>query len=103
MVCLKLQQEAWDSSPCTMGNSGSLLCCLREVKSAFELQGQAQKCSGVMAGESGLNSHGRVNPKVFLELRQEVWVPASCHGDLREPLMLSLGNQESFRVVSCLS
>ena len=27
---------------------------------------------------------------VFLELRQEVWVPSSCHGDLREPLMLSL-------------
>ena len=52
-----------------------------------------------MAGESGLNSHGRGNLKVFLELGQEVWVISSCHGDLREPLMLSLGSQESFQVV----
>ena len=36
---------------------------------------------------------------MFLELRQEVWVPLSYHGDLREPLMLFLGSQESFRVV----
>ena len=26
-------------------------------------------------------------------------IPSSCHGDLREPLMLSLGSQESFQVV----
>ena len=77
----------------------SLSCCLREVKSPFELQGCARECSGVTAGESGLNLHGRGNLKVFLELRQEVWVPSSYHGDLREPLMLSLGSQESFRVV----
>ena len=56
-----------------------------------------------MAGESGLNSHGKGNLKVFLELRQGMWVPSSCHGDLREPLMLSLGSQESFRVVRGLS
>ena len=37
------------------------------------------------------------------ELRQEVWIPSSCHGDLREPLMLSLGSQESFRIVRGLS
>ena len=85
------------------GNSGSLSCCLREVKSPFKLQGRARECSGVMAGESGLNSHGRGNLKVFLELRQEVWVSSSCHRDLREPLMLSLGSQESFRVVRGLS
>ena len=63
----------------------------------------AQECSRVMAGESGLNSHGKGNLKVFLELRQGMWVPSSCHGDLREPLMLSLGSQESFRVVRGLS
>ena len=40
---------------------------------------------------------------MFLELRQEVWVPSSCHGDLREPLMLSLGSQGSLRVVKGLS
>ena len=40
---------------------------------------------------------------MFLELRQEVWVPLSYHGDLREPLMLFLGSQESFRVVGGLS
>ena len=38
----------------------------------------------------------KVNLQVFLELRQEVWVPRSFHGDLREPLMLSLASQESF-------
>ena len=87
----------------TTGRSGSLLCCLREVKSQFELRVRAQECSGFTAGESGLNSHGKGNLKVFLKLRQEVWVPSSCHGDLREPLMLSLRSQESFRVVRGLS
>ena len=56
-----------------------------------------------MAGESGVNSHGKGNLKVFLELWQEVSVPSRCHGDLRESLMLSLGSQESFRVVRGLS
>ena len=37
------------------------------------------------------------------EFWQEVWVPSSFHGDLREPLMLSLGSQESFQVVRGLS
>ena len=57
-------------------------------------------------------SHGRgIRPqfawkwesKGVSEFRQEVWVPSSFHGDLREPLMLSLGSQESFRVVRGLS
>ena len=91
------------SSAGTTGSSGSLSRCLRKVKSLFELRGQAREYSGVTQGESGLNSHGRGNLKVFLELWQEVWVPSSCHGDLREPLMLSLGSQESFRVVRGLS
>ena len=72
-------------------------------QSPFELRGQARECSGVTAGELRLNSHGRGNLKVFLELWQEVWVPSSCHGDVRETLMLSLGSQESFQVVRGLS
>ena len=93
VVFLELQWEAWGSSAGTTRSSGSLLCCLREVKSPFELRRLARECSGVMAGESGLNSHGRGNLKVFLKLQKEVWFPSSCHGDLREPLMLSLGSQ----------
>ena len=57
-------------------------------------------------------SHGRgIRPqfawkwesKGVSEFWQEVWVPSSFHGDLREPLMLSLGSQESFQVVRGLS
>jgi len=91
------------SSAGTNGSSGSLSCFLREVKYLFELRGQAREYFGVTAGESGLDLHGRGNLKVFLELRQKVWVPLSCHGDLREPLILSLRSQESFRVVRGLS
>ena len=96
MLLLELRQEAWDSSPVTTGYSGSLSCCLREVKSPFELWGGVWDCSGVTAGELGLNSHGRRDLKVFLKLWQEVWVSSSCHRDLREPLILSLVIQESF-------
>ena len=103
VVCLELWREAWDSSPGTTGNSESLSCCLRKVKSPFKLRGRARECSGVTRGGSGLISHGRGNVHVFLELRQEEWVPSSCHRDLREPLMLSLGSQESVRVVRGLS
>ena len=73
----------------------------QKVKSPFKLLGRVRECSGFTAGESGLNSHGKGNLKVFLELRQEVWVPSSCHWDLRE--RLSLGSQESFQVVRGLS
>ena len=97
MVCLQLQREAWGSSAGTTGSSGSLSCCLREVNSPFELLGRAQECSGVMAGESGLNSHGRGNLKVFLELPRgpegashvvsgKSGVLSSCEGPLRIPL-----------------
>ena len=79
------------------------LCYLQKVKSTFELRGQAQECSGVTGGGSGLISHGRGNLHVFLELWPEVWVPSSFHWDLNEPLMLSLGSQESIRVVRGLS
>ena len=100
---LEMRREAWDSFSGTPGNSGSLSCCLKEVKSPFELRGGVQDRSGISAGESGLNSDGMGDLKVFLELRQEVWVPWSCDGDLSEPLILSLASQESFRVVRGLS
>ena len=103
LVFFKLLREAWDSSAATLGNSGSLSCCLREVKSPFELQGGARDRSGVLTGESGFNSHGRGDLNMFLKLRQDVWIPSSCNGDLREPLILSLASQEYFRVVKGLS
>lgn len=99
LVYLKLWWEAWDSSPANPGNSGSLSCCVREVKPPFELQRGARDYSGVTAGESGLNSHGRGNLNVFLELQQGIWVHSSCDRDLRHPVILSLGSQESCRVV----
>ena len=58
-----------DYSVRTQGNSGSLSGCLKEVKCPFELQGGVRDCSGVSAGESGLNSQERGDFNVFLELR----------------------------------
>lgn len=55
LTCLELWWEAWDSSPGTMGNSGTTPV-VSETQSPFELQGSAG-CSGVTTGESGLNSH----------------------------------------------
>ena len=40
MLLFELRQEVWDSSLVTTGYSGSLSCCLREVKSPFELRGE---------------------------------------------------------------
>ena len=40
MVYLELRQKDWGFSRVTMGNSGSLLCCLREVQSPFECKGE---------------------------------------------------------------
>ena len=40
---------------------------------------------------------------MFLKVQQEVWAPSSCHGDLRKPLILVLGSQDSFGVVRGLS
>ena len=96
LVFLEFQQEAWDSSAGTLGNSGSLSCCLWEVKSPFDLREGARDCSGVSAGESGLSSHGMGDLKVFLELRQDGWFPSICDGDIREPLFCLWQSQFSF-------
>ena len=42
---LEFWREVWGFSRVTTGNSGSLLCCPREVQSPFELRGGAQDCS----------------------------------------------------------
>ena len=47
----RLCRVSWDSSPSTTGNSGILSCCVRKIKSPFELQGQALKSSGVTEGD----------------------------------------------------
>ena len=46
-----LRQEAMGSLGVAMGPSGNLLCCLREVKSPFELQGALRDSSPVTEGE----------------------------------------------------
>ena len=51
LVFLELWREAWDSFEDTPTNSGSISCCLREVKSPFQLRGRAWDCSGVSAGD----------------------------------------------------
>ena len=85
----------------------------REIREPLMLSQESQvsirvgrvswECSGVTGGGSGLISHGRGTLHVFLELRSEVWVPSSCHRELREPFILLLGSQESVRVVKGLS
>ena len=40
---------------------------------------------------------------MFLEVWQEIWVPSSCHGDLREPLILFLARQASLSITKSWS
>ena len=54
-------------------------------------------------GDSPCVSRVAVRSVGSLELRSEVWVPSSCHRELREPFILLLGSQESVRVVKGLS
>ena len=75
MVFLELQQEAWDSFAGNLGNSGSLSCCLWEVKSPLEFQAEKRDCSRLSAGESDLNSHGSGDLKVFLECGKKYGFP----------------------------
>ena len=83
------------ASHVALEKSGLFLICEGEHRSALESR-QGNQASICMEG-------GISRCFSSCELRQEVWVPSSCHGDLRGPLMLSLGSQESFRVVRCLS
>ena len=47
---LKLWKDTWNSSQVEMGTSGTCSCCLRKVKSPFELQGASRDSSLVGAG-----------------------------------------------------
>ena len=116
MLLFELRQEVWDSSLVTTGYSGSLSCCLREVKSPFELRGGARNCSGVTAGEirpqftwkEGSQSVSQVvaGSVGFLELRRgpvgashvvsgKSGILSSCEGPLRIPLELVQGTRAS--------
>ena len=57
MVFLKLHLEASGASPIVAGTSGSLSCCLRKVKSPFELRGGTRDCYQVTTGEWSLILH----------------------------------------------
>ena len=57
VVFLELQRKVSGFSRVMMGNSGSLLCGPRDIKSPFELRGGAQHCSRVTIGKSGLKTH----------------------------------------------
>ena len=50
MVFLELHQEVWGSSLVVTGTSGTLLSCLRKVKSPFGLRGASRDSSPVGAG-----------------------------------------------------
>ena len=71
MGFLELRQKAWGSSKFLQVNLGNLACCLKVVKSPFELRGSAQDCSRVTAGEIGHISPRRDYLMLFLKLRPE--------------------------------
>ena len=71
-----------------------------EVKSPFTLQGGAEDCSRVTAGESGLVSQsGGKSRDVSRVSAGSLGFHSSCHGDLRDPLVLPQESQVSFRIV----
>ena len=116
MVFLKLQLEAWGYSGVMTGIAGNLSCCLREIKSAFELWGQAQVAleshqgnwvsSGIEGGISWCFSSCGQKIWVHLELQLEPHGTSnvasgksaflsSCEGHLGISLELLQGNRSS--------
>ena len=97
MVFLKLQLEAWGYSGVMTGIAGNLSCCLREIKSAFELWGQAQVAleshqgnwvsSGIEGGISWCFSSSGQKIWVHLELQQGT--QGSCQVAAGESVLLS--------------
>ena len=75
---LVLPQGSQVSIRVARASSGVLCSHGRGIRPQFAWKGQSQGVSQVAVGSL---------------------IPSSCHGDLREPLMLSLGSQESFQVV----
>ena len=94
-------QEAWDSSSSTMGSSGILSCFFRE--SSFHLSCEGERGSA-LESRQGIRFQfvWKGESQGVSRVRQEVCIPSRSNGDLREPLMLSLGSQESFPVVRSL-
>ena len=55
MVFLELHLEAWGDAPVVARGSGSISCCLREVKSPLELLGGTRDCMESLQG-NGVSS-----------------------------------------------
>ena len=71
-----------------------------EVKSPFTLRGGAEDCSQVTARESGLISQpGGESRDVSRVSAGNLGFHSSCHGDLRDPLVLPQQSQVSFQIV----
>ena len=51
----ELPQDTWNSSRVATGTSGTRSCCLRKVKSPFELGGASRDSSLVSAGHKALS------------------------------------------------
>ena len=73
MVCLELWREAWYllcryhqeiREPLVLPQGSQVSIQVESASTGV----RARECSGVTVGESGLNSHGKGNLKVFLEL-----------------------------------
>ena len=96
VVFLELWREIWDFSQVTMGNSGSLLCCPREVQSPLELRGGVWDALESLQGNwASIHTEGGIS-RPFSSCGRKLCVPSSCDGDLRELLMVPMGSQETF-------
>ena len=84
----------WVFSRGTTGNSGSLLCCTREVRSPFELRWGAWHCSRVIVGDQASRRVEERLSRYFSICGRRPWVPSTCASDLRELLKVRLRNQE---------
>ena len=85
MDFLELRREAWGSSQVVTGPSGTHSCCLREVRSLFELRTACRASSWFTAFKQG-----PVQSSV-----SGLSVPHQCLRDLRIPIKLHLGSQAS--------
>ena len=100
---LNLQREVWGFSRVMTQNSGSLSCCLREVQSPFEYEGEHEIALESWQGNRASIHVERGICRSFSSRGRKLWIHSSCDSDLWEPLMVPMGSQESFRVVKGLS
>ena len=83
----------WVFSRGTTGNSGSLLCCTREVRSPFELRWGAWHCSRVIVGDQASRRVEERLSRYFSICGRRPWVPSTCASDLRELLKVPMKSQ----------